>query len=170
MDLPIKTQRLYITEFDKSMAESVHLNSLDEDNRRFIPDEVFETVDAARQALDALISFYSMSNSPLVYPVFLNEGQQIGHVQVFPENNNWELGYQVAKQFTNNGYATEAVSAFLPLVMNKLGITEILAVCRADNEASRRVLEKCGFALKAMERALHHGEQHLICRYRRLAQ
>ncbi|MCL2530048.1 MAG: GNAT family N-acetyltransferase [Coriobacteriia bacterium] len=168
--MPIKTQRLYITEFDKSMAESVHLNSLDEDNRRFIPDEVFETVDAARQALDALISFYSMSNSPLVYPVFLNEGQQIGHVQVFPENNNWELGYQVAKQFTNNGYATEAVSAFLPLVMNKLGITEILAVCRADNEASRRVLEKCGFALKAMEHALHHGEQHLICRYRRLAQ
>jgi hypothetical protein len=31
----IKTDRLLITEFVESMIESVHLNSLDEDNRRF---------------------------------------------------------------------------------------------------------------------------------------
>ena len=40
----IETKRLLITEFDMSMAETVHKNSLDEDNRRFVPDEVFETV------------------------------------------------------------------------------------------------------------------------------
>ena len=41
----IETERLIITEFDESMIESVHENSLDEDNRRFVPDEVFETVE-----------------------------------------------------------------------------------------------------------------------------
>ena len=40
----IETERLVITEFSPEMAEDVHLNSLDEDNRRFVPDEVFETV------------------------------------------------------------------------------------------------------------------------------
>ena len=59
MKLPIKTKRLYITEFKESMAESVCLNSLDDDNRRFIPDEVFESVDEARKTLSALVSFYS---------------------------------------------------------------------------------------------------------------
>ena len=43
----IETARLLITEFTMDMAQAVHLNSLDEDNRRFVPDEVFETVEAA---------------------------------------------------------------------------------------------------------------------------
>ena len=41
----IETERLIITEFDISMAESVYKNSLDEDTRRFLPDEVFESVE-----------------------------------------------------------------------------------------------------------------------------
>ena len=31
----LETDRLIITEFTMDMAEAVHLNSLDEDNRRF---------------------------------------------------------------------------------------------------------------------------------------
>ena len=41
----LKTERLTITEFTPDMAQAVHENSLDEDNRRFVPDEVFETVE-----------------------------------------------------------------------------------------------------------------------------
>ena len=33
----IETERLVITEFNKEMAQVVHENSLDEDNRRFLP-------------------------------------------------------------------------------------------------------------------------------------
>ena len=40
----IETEWLTITEFTLDMAEDVHKNSLDEDNRRFVPDEVFETM------------------------------------------------------------------------------------------------------------------------------
>ena len=43
----IETDRLIITKFTPDMALAVHLNSLDEDNRRFVPDEVFETVEEA---------------------------------------------------------------------------------------------------------------------------
>ena len=38
--MKIETERFIITEFDLSMAEAVHKNSLDEDNRRFVPDEL----------------------------------------------------------------------------------------------------------------------------------
>ena len=43
----IETERLLITDFTPDMAEVVHLNSLDEDTRRFVPDEVFETIEEA---------------------------------------------------------------------------------------------------------------------------
>ena len=50
----LETERLIITDFTLDMAQDVHLNSLDEDNRRFVPDEVFETVEDARETLDFL--------------------------------------------------------------------------------------------------------------------
>ena len=45
----IKTERLYITKFTLDMVEAVHRNSLDEDNRKFNPNEVFETIEDAKE-------------------------------------------------------------------------------------------------------------------------
>ena len=45
----IETDRLVITELTPDMAQAVHENSLDEDTRRFVPDEVFETLEEARE-------------------------------------------------------------------------------------------------------------------------
>ena len=36
--MKIETERLLLTELDMDVAEAVHKNSLDEDNRRFVPD------------------------------------------------------------------------------------------------------------------------------------
>ena len=165
MTLPIRAQRLYITEFDENMAEVVHINSLDEDNRRFVPDEVFETIEEASETISALISYYSRGDAPLVYPILLNDGRNIGYVQAVPLQNGWEIGYHVAKPFTGNGYATEAVNAFLPQIMRRLGIAQIHGECLADNIASRRVLEKCGFVLAFEGVGLYQGEERQICRY-----
>lgn len=146
MKLPLQTERLYITQLDESMAESVHLNSLDEDNRRFVPDEVFETVHEARNTISKLMGFYSRMDAPLVYAVFLHTGVQIGHVQAVPIEQGWEIGYHIGKDYTGRGYAAEAVSAFLIPIMEHLGISRIYGICRADNAASIKVLKKCGFA------------------------
>jgi len=144
LELPIKTERLYIDKFNACLAESVRLNSLDDDNRVFLPDEVFETLDEAREIIEYLTACYNMENAPLVYPVFLNDGH-IGHVQAVPYGDGWEIGCHIAKKHTGAGYATEAVRAFLPVIMDNLGIQTIYGVCRFDNAASIRVLEKCGF-------------------------
>ena len=71
----IETGRLVITEFNLSMAEAVHLNSLDADNRRFVPDEVFETVEEAAETIAYLIKCYKTGNGPLVYPILKKDGQ-----------------------------------------------------------------------------------------------
>ena len=162
----IKTDRLLITEFDESMIESVHLNSLDEDNRRFVPDEVFETLDEAREAVEFLMSRYRGDEGPFVYPILLNNKEHIGHIQASSTDEGWEIGYHIAKAHAGKGYSTEAVKAFLPVIMEKLKISNIFGICLAENVASQRVLFKCGFDLEYEGLGKYQGEEKAVCKYK----
>lgn len=162
----IKTQRLNITKFTLDMVEAVHLNSLDEDNRKFNPNEVFETMDDARNTVEYLMSVYENGDGPLVYPVLLDDGTNIGYVQAVPmDGGKWEIGYHIAKSHTGKGYATEAVKVFLPEIMKKLAIEEISGVCVAENIASVKVLEKAGFTKEFEGMGTYQDVERKICRY-----
>ncbi len=143
----IKTPRITITTFSPDMAQSVYENSQDDDTRRFVPDEVYDSAEEARAAIEFLISRYDSTDGPFVYPIITNDGgKNIGYVQLCQiDDGSWEIGYHIAKHFTGQGYATEAVKAFLPAMAQKLNIKEIYGICLAENFASVRVLEKCGF-------------------------
>ena len=144
--MQIKTPRLTITTFSLDMAQSVYENSQDDDTRRFVPDEVYDSVEEAREAIEFLIAQYHTTVGPFVYPVLTNGGQNIGYVQLCQlDDGSWEIGYHIAKAFTGKGYASEAVKAFLPVMAHKLNIKEVYGICLAENLASVRVLEKCGF-------------------------
>ena len=162
----IETDRLIITEFTMDMAEAVHLNSLDEDNRRFVPDEVFETVEEAADTVEFLISVYKNGNGPLVYPVLLKDGTYIGYVQAVPlDDGTWEVGYHIGASYTKHGYATEAVKAFLPVIMPRLGLDRIKGICLAENKASAKVMERCGFIKEFEGINPYQGEDRNICRF-----
>lgn len=164
--MKIETKRLTITEFTVDMAESVHINSLDEDNRRFVPDEVFETVEAAKKTLTFLMGVYENGDGPLVYPVTLKDGTYIGYVQAVPsDDGTWEIGYHIGENYTKQGYATEAVTAFLPVIMKQIGITEMKGICLADNLASAKVMERCGFIKLYEGKDNYQGEEREICKF-----
>ena len=143
----IKSSRLTIITFSPDMAQSVYENSQDDDTRRFVPDEVYDSAEEAREAIEFLMSRYDSADGPFVYPIITNDGgQNIGYVQLCQlDDGTWEIGYHIAKDFTGKGYATEAVKAFLAVITEKLNIKEIYGICLAENTASVRVLEKCGF-------------------------
>ena len=162
----IETERLVITEFTMDMAEAVHLNSLDEDNRRFVPDEVFETVEEAADTVEFLMGVYENGDGPLVYPVLLKDHTYIGYVQAVPfDDGTWEIGYHIGAAYTKHGYATEAVKAFLPVIMPKLGLDRIKGICLADNKASVKVMERCGFQKEFEGIGPYQGEQRPICKF-----
>ncbi len=163
--MKIQTERLTITEFDLSMAESIHINSLDDDNRRFVPDEVFETIEDAKETVEFLISVYKTGDGPLVYPILLKDGVNIGYVQLVPIKEGFEVGYHIAKPYTCNGYATEAIKAFKEHVMNSKQIDKIYGICVAENVASVKVLEKCGFTKEYEGIGQYQGENKNIVRY-----
>lgn len=147
MKMDIKTERLKITYLTMNMVEDYYNNSLDEDNRRFVPDEVFESIEEVEKTIEWLMNSYQSPTGPLVYAVITKENINIGYVQACKIQEGWELGYHIAKQYTGNGFATEAVKAFLPIIMLKLNINVIYGIVLEENYASHKVLEKCGFIL-----------------------
>lgn len=161
----IETERVIITKFDLSMAESVHRNSLDEDNRRFVPDEVFETVEDARETIEFLMSAYESEEGPFVYPILLKNGTNIGYVQLVPIKEGFEVGYHIGKEYTNNGYATEALKAFLSEIMPKKNLNEVYGICVSENIASKKVLEKSGFEKEYEGMGEYQGKSRQIAKY-----
>ena len=158
----IETERLTIREFTSDMARAVHENSLDEDNRRFVPDEVFETVEEARETVEFLIGRYGSEDGPFVYPVITKAGENIGYVQLVSLEDGWELGYHIAKKYTGRGYATEAVTAFLPVIAKQRRLDTVRGICLKENAASVRVMEKCGFIRLFTGNGPYQGEEREI--------
>ena len=164
MSVLLETERLIITEMTMDMAMDVHKNSLDEDTRRFVPDEVFETLEDAKETIEFLMSQYGSAEGPLVYAMITkDEDKNIGYVQLVPiGEGKWEIGYHVAKAFTGNGYATEAVKAFLPVITKRIGISEVYGIRLLENAASGRVLEKCGFQTFFTGEGAYHDGVYMI--------
>lgn len=161
----IETGRLVITDLTMEMAEDIQRNSQDEDNRRFVPDEVFDTVEEASETVAWLIRAATGEEGPFLYPVLTRDGVNIGYVQACMAENGWEVGYHIAKPYTGHGYATEALGAFLPFVANKLHIDHIDGIVLEENVASQRVLEKCGFELDFSGVASYQGQPRALRRY-----
>ncbi len=166
MKVLLSTERLTITEMTMDMAMDVHRNSLDEDTRRFVPDEVFETPEEAQETVAFLMEQYGSAEGPQVYAMIRKDnGENIGYVQLVPVGEGkWEIGYHVAKPHTGKGYATEAVKAFLPVIAGRVGITEVYGIRLLENAASGRVLEKCGFRVFFTGEGPYHDGVYKISR------
>lgn len=55
-----------------------------------------------------------------------------------------EIGWRLAHQFWNRGYATEAARAVMASGFETLGLDEIVSFTTSDNERSWRVMERLG--------------------------
>jgi RimJ/RimL family protein N-acetyltransferase len=56
-----------------------------------------------------------------------------------------EVGYFIVQASTGKGFATEAALATVQFAFEQLKISRVELQCTADNEASMRVAEHCGF-------------------------
>jgi len=66
------------------------------------------------------------------FQVFQNDSQQA------------EIGFTIAREFQNLGYATEAITGLLDYLFSNLNLHRIIAICDIDNRPSVQLLEKLG--------------------------
>lgn len=69
-----------------------------------------------------------------------------------------EVGYWVRSSAIGQGYASEAVQGLIEQVaFGVIGAQRVELVTDAANTASRRVAERCGFTLEAVQRSTQRG-------------
>ena len=63
------------------------------------------------------------------------------------QNGKVEIGFSIVDSYHGKGLATEAVKALLEWIEEQQGVRRLVAATITTNNASRRVLRKCGFRL-----------------------
>ena len=159
----IENDRLQIVRMNQSMYYDVYKNSQDDNNRKFVPDEVFNSLEEASEVVNQIINSYDNEEGPFVYAVLRKkDNANLGYVQLIKIEEGWEIGYHIAEIYTGNGYATEAANLFLDYIKNNTNLKQIIGIALASNKASRRVLEKCGFELIYEGAGLYQGRKRKI--------
>jgi ribosomal-protein-alanine N-acetyltransferase len=74
-------------------------------------------------------------------------GEAVGAVELRPVDDAVEVSYLVTPAFRGQALAPRALSALLDWAARELPVRRALLTCDIENVASRRVAEKCGFAL-----------------------
>ena len=85
-----------------------------------------------------------------------DEGKMIGTCgfsRIDFTNNIGEIGYVIAPDHQNTGYATEAVKKIVDFGFNVLNFNRVEAKYILGNDASRAVMEKCGLRFEGIARS-----------------
>ena len=70
-----------------------------------------------------------------------------------------EVGYGIAPEEQNQGFATEAVDALIEWAFSRGKTNKAIAECRADNTASIKVLQKLGMRQTAKDKGMIYWER-----------
>ncbi|MGB4658660.1 MAG: GNAT family N-acetyltransferase [Mobilitalea sp.] len=82
------------------------------------------------------------------------------------EENNWDISYNLGKEYWGKGYMSEAMHRVMEYAINELTIKECIAVHAKENLESGRVIQKLGFSYeKEVPYACNGGEINTVGKY-----
>ena len=137
--LELETERLILDPVRETDKEDYFIN-ISHDKR------VLETFICRYAETMEDFDFSSYPGRRDLFAIRLKEsGRLIGILSYFDETgDSCEIGYGLGSGFWHRGYATEAVRRFLEYLFREKGLKRVYASFFTGNEASRRVMEKCG--------------------------
>lgn len=166
MESRLYTPRLMLRPFTLEDAPVLYTLSREETLRRRMPDQVYESEAEAAEVAAFLDGKAQEGEWPFVLGIALKDsGVLIGHVGLSPIDEGIEIGYAIAMAHQGKSYGTEAVAAFSAWAMKRFSLPGIWAILMADNEASRRVLEKAGYIFRWKREKNAFGGTHLCLGY-----
>lgn len=154
----VPTDRLLLKGIDESDIEFIFKHFSNDFVCQFLYDE--EPFAAVAEAKELIKAFQSEKNWQMNRWVIIEQGskQKIGTCGFMfwdKANNSIEIGYDLEKEYCNQGFMTEALSAAIDKAFFEKGINRIQAITYIDNLASCRLLEKLGFLREGTIRDKH---------------
>ena len=135
----MKTERLIIDQIKETDKEDYFINI--SHDKKVLETFICRYADSLEE-----FDFSSCLGRQDLFAIRLKEtGRLIGIILYFDEKeDSCEIGYGIGSAFWNQGYATEAVGRFLEYLFREKGMRTVYASFFTGNDASRRVMEKCG--------------------------
>jgi len=138
----LETGRLLLRKAIKSDAEGIYECGGDAETIEHLDWGGVQTVD---EALNAIIEYYW--SRPGIWVIeHKNDKKCIGAIDIRlePDNESSSFGYMLNRNYWSKGYMTEALSEVLRLCFEELGLNRVWSCHYAGNEASGKVMQKCG--------------------------
>jgi RimJ/RimL family protein N-acetyltransferase len=164
MDEPFETERLRFRPFTPDDVDAGYALWSDPDVGRYTGGP-----HVSHEQTRALIAAHARNQDRHGFSVWAVEdretGELIGEVGLQPLEGSGpeiEIGWAFAPGAWGHGYATEAAQAWLDLAFGTLGLDEVIAVIRPENEASHRVARRLGMEPAGRRRA--YGAEHDVYR------
>jgi len=135
-DIVVETERL-----------KIHVASKEE-MEQFIKSQTVDVLQLAyTEMLNGCLDHPDQWEWYAIWMIELKDGTHIGELcfKGLDPNGIAEIGYGISEQYRNNGYAAEAVKAVSEWALEQPEVNALESETDPDNNASQRVLEKCGF-------------------------
>lgn len=149
MEKMIETRRLVIRKFREDDAQALYENHLDDQVRKWFPNECYADLAEAQDAIRFYADCVDNGHLPFVLGVELKEtGELIGDTgisEVEGKPDEAEVGYCIGQKYRGRGYAPELLDAITGYVGSRFGIRVIYGRVVHGNEASAKVLGKGGY-------------------------
>ena len=144
----IKTKRLILRNLDMNDLQAVHEYASDPLVVRYLnfgPNTLNQTraflKKAVKEQKQKPVKAYNFGI------VLKKEGKLIGACRIWIMNvkhKRGSIGYVLNRKYWGKGYATETAKALVNFGLKKLKLHRVAAVCRPQNKASAKVMEKAG--------------------------
>ena len=144
-----ETERLRMRRFEKEDAERLYAYHLDEEVKKWIPNESYEDVEEALETAEFFAECVDRKELPYVLAIELKEtGELIGDTginEVEGKPEEVEIGFVICPERRGEGYATEAAKAMTEFAAAAFRARVLYGRVMKGNDASVRVLEKNGY-------------------------
>ncbi|MCL1803952.1 MAG: GNAT family N-acetyltransferase [Eubacteriaceae bacterium] len=112
---------------------------------------VWDGLNSLQEAKDSIYNYYW--SRPGIYAIEHNESKKcIGAIDIRPdlEHEKTSFGYVLNRSYWGRGYMSEALAAIIRLCFEKLELNRVEGYHFIGNEASGRVMAKCGMSLEGI--------------------
>ena len=155
MEYIFETRNLKIRRFEIQDAQKLYENHLEEEVKKWIPNESYADIQEAREAIRFYAECVNEKHLPFVLAVQLKEnGELIGDTginEVDGKPNEVEIGYTICKEYSGNGYATELVQGMTRFACETFKVKILYGRVMHGNNASVRVLDKNAYSFVSEE-------------------
>lgn len=151
LSMPVKfeTERLLLQRLRYEDAEEIfYAYASKPEATQYLSWATHQSVDETRSYLNYAISGWNFGTD-YSYSIRLKNGVLIGSIGILHDNGKVQLGYVISPNHWGKGYTTEACRRLLSVLKNFRHVYRIGTFVDADNEASIRVLKKCGLVEEA---------------------